>query len=54
MRTVYSASVSAAMRAKRALSVRGMMPRSPKAFTPPVSVNVLPLPVWPYAKTVPL
>ena len=33
---------------------RGTRPRSEYAFTPPLMVYVLPLPVCPYANTVPL
>ncbi len=33
---------------------RGMIPRSAYLSGPPVNVNVLPLPVWPYANIVEL
>ena len=36
------------------LKARGMMPRSSGGLFTPSIVKVLPVPVWPYAKIVPL
>lgn len=54
MCTVYVWPERAAASAKSAEMARGMSPRSAYRSVPPVMVNVLPLPVWPKAKTVPL
>lgn len=52
-RTRYSRCASAAIAANTSRNVRGMMPCSAGSSLP-VMVCVLPLPVWPYAKMVPL